>query len=149
MDQHGTADPPHGNPVVEAVAGIGSLFGLQAVDEPEHVKRVIAAGGQTVDEPYIYALLEAGATQQQASFGPVRVPEGHLWVVGDSRNDSVSRAEGNGPVPVANVIGKAWFSSIRSAGSARSRRRLAAGLTPGVGGRSREPPRPVGDVGGR
>jgi signal peptidase I len=27
----------------------------------------------------------------------------------DSRDDSVSRAERNGPVPVANVIGKAWF----------------------------------------
>jgi signal peptidase I len=90
------------------VTGIGSLFGLQAVAETEYVKPVIAAGGQTVDEPYSYVLLEAGATQQQASSGPVRVPEGHLWVVGDSRSDSVDpRAEGSGgPVPVANVIGK-------------------------------------------
>jgi hypothetical protein len=39
------------------------------------IKRVIAPGGQTVDELYIYVLLEAGAAQQQASFGPARVPK--------------------------------------------------------------------------
>jgi signal peptidase I len=62
-----------------------------------------------VDEPYIYFLPQAGAVQQ-VSFGPVRVPEGHVWVMGDSRNDSIdSRAEGNGPVPLTNVIGKARF----------------------------------------
>lgn len=118
---------PHGdeNPVVEAVAQLGSLLGIHAADETEFVKRVIAVGGQTVaccdernrvlvdgvalDEPYIYFLPTAGAAQQ-ASFGPVRVPEGHLWVMGDSRNDSVdSRAEGNGPVPLADVIGRARF----------------------------------------
>jgi signal peptidase I len=38
------------------------------------------------------------------------VPDGELWVMGDSRNDSVdSRAEGNGPVPVSQLIGKARF----------------------------------------
>ena len=113
------------NPVVAAVAQLGSLVGLHAADETTYIKRVIAVGGQTVaccdernrilvdgvalDEPYIYFQPEAGAPQQ-ASFGPVRVPEGHLWVMGDSRNDSIdSRAEGNGPVPSANVIGKARF----------------------------------------
>lgn len=112
------------NPVVDAVARVGALIGLGA-DETVYVKRVIAVGGQTVaccdernrvlvdgapvDEPYIYFLPEAGPPQQ-ATFGPVRVPEGHLWVAGDSRNDSIdSRAEGNGPVPLANVIGKARF----------------------------------------
>jgi signal peptidase I len=118
---------PHGgaNPIVDALHQVGALIGLGAADETEYVKRVIAVGGQTVaccdernrilvdgvavDEPYIYFLPQAGVAPQ-ASFGPVRVPEGHLWVMGDSRNDSIdSRAEGNGPVPVANVIGKARF----------------------------------------
>jgi signal peptidase I len=117
---------PHGaNPVVEGLKQLGSLVGLHAADETEYIKRVIAVGGQTVaccdernrvlvdgaavDEPYIYFLPEAGAARQ-VSFGPVRIPEGHLWVMGDSRNDSVdSRAEGNGPVPLTNVIGKARF----------------------------------------
>jgi signal peptidase I len=113
------------NPVVDALQQVGALIGLGAAEETEYVKRVIAVGGQTVaccdernrilidgapvDEPYIYFRPEAGPPQQ-ATFSPVRVPEGYLWVTGDSRNDSIdSRAEGNGPVPVANVIGKARF----------------------------------------
>jgi signal peptidase I len=114
-----------GNPVVDVVRRLGALAGLHTADETVYVKRVIAVGGQTVaccdqrnriivdgstvDEPYLYFLPEAGP-MRQAEFGPVRVPDGELWVMGDSRNDSVdSRAEGNGPVPLSQVIGKARF----------------------------------------
>jgi signal peptidase I len=118
---------PHGgtNPVTEAVSQLGSLVGLHPADETEYVKRVIAVEGQTVaccdqrnrilvdglalDEPYIHFQPQAGAAQQ-VEFGPVRVPEGHLWAMGDNRNNSIdSRAEGNGPVPLTDVIGKARF----------------------------------------
>jgi signal peptidase I len=114
-----------GNPVLDAVRRLGALVGLHTADEAVYVKRVIAVGGQTVaccdqrnriivdgstvDEPYLYFLPEAGP-MRQAEFGPVRVPDGELWVMGDSRNDSVdSRAVGNGPVPLSQVIGKARF----------------------------------------
>lgn len=45
-------------------------------------------------------------------FGPVKVPAGNLWVMGDNRNDSLdSRAhqddEFSGSVPVKDVRGKA------------------------------------------
>src|SRR6202008_4336749 len=48
---------------------------------------------------------------QQASFAPIDVPEGMLFVMGDNRNNSSdSRYQGggghNGLVPVDNVIGK-------------------------------------------
>jgi signal peptidase I len=116
-----------GNPVLDAVAQLAALVGITShtAYETDYVKRVIAVGGQTVaccdernrilvdgvgvDEPFLYFLPEAGPLRQ-AEFGPVHVPDGELWLMGDSRNDSVdSRAEGNGPVPVSQVIGKARF----------------------------------------
>src|SRR5690606_29737710 len=98
------------------------------------VKRVIAVGGQTVeccddqgrvmvdgqplDEPYVeddYPWMPGQANAAYPVgrvFGPVTVPEGNLWVMGDNRNESAdSRAhigdEFQGTVPVDNVRGKA------------------------------------------
>jgi signal peptidase I len=63
--------------------------------------------GQPLDEPYIYYLPAAGPARQ-IPFGPITVPQGELWVMGDSRNNSSdSRIDGHGPIPVENVIGKA------------------------------------------
>jgi signal peptidase I len=111
------------NPVAQGLQQFGSLIGLAPPDEKDFVKRVIAVGGQTVsccdsrnrvmvdgqplDERYIYYLPEAGPARQ-ATFGPITVPEGQLWMMGDSRNNSAdSRVPDHGPVPVANVIGQA------------------------------------------
>jgi signal peptidase I len=114
------------NPIARVVQGAASLVGLAAPDEKDFVKRVIATGGQTVrccgpdnqvmvddkplQEPYVY--WEPGRGSAERQFAPVTVPEGHLWVMGDNRNDSAdSRVQGgggvNGAVPVDNVIGKA------------------------------------------
>jgi signal peptidase I len=109
------------NPVVRGLQLFGSLIGLAPPDEKDFVKRVIAVGGQTVqccdargqvmvdgkslDEPYIFYLPQAGPPKQD-SFGPVTVPEGQLWMMGDSRNNSAdSRVPDHGAVPVGNVIG--------------------------------------------
>jgi signal peptidase I len=111
------------NALVRGLQLLGSLVGLAPPDEKDFVKRVIAVGGQTVqccdsrnrvmvdgkplEEPYIYYLPEAGPARQNA-FGPVTVPDGQLWMMGDSRNNSAdSRVADHGPVPVENVIGKA------------------------------------------
>ncbi|WP_084037389.1 signal peptidase I [Haloechinothrix halophila] len=104
----------------------GSLVGLAPPDERDFVKRIIAVGGQTVRccdgnnrvvvdgeplyEPYLY--WASPYHQEQEEFGPVTVPEGAVWVMGDNRNNSSdSRVQGGGgvrgAVPVENIIGKA------------------------------------------
>jgi signal peptidase I len=117
-----SVEPPS-NALVAGLQQLGSLVGIAPPDEKDFVKRVIAVGGQTVqccdsrnrllvdgqplDEPYVYYLPEAGPPRQEP-FGPVVVPQGQLWMMGDSRNNSSdSRVPDHGPVPVENVIGKA------------------------------------------
>ena len=104
--------------------------GLQAVgllpaNTGHHiVKRVIGIGGDTVaccstngnltvngaelDESY----LDEGMAPSEETFS-VTVPEGELWVMGDNRSNSKDSRyhqlyEGNGFVPVENVVGRAW-----------------------------------------
>jgi signal peptidase I len=126
------------NPVLRWVQNTLSFIGFVPPDENDLVKRVIAVGGQTVQcradtgltvngkplkEPY----LDPNTMMADPSvypclgseFGPVTVPPGRLWVMGDNRTHSAdSRAHcpmlctGDptaGTVPVANVIGKARF----------------------------------------
>ncbi len=117
--------PPDGR-VVEFFGQLGSVFGMAPADQRDFVKRIIAAGGQTVmccdednrvvvdgeslDEPYVY--WEPGSGTEQQPFAEVTVPEGMVWVMGDNRNNSSdSRIQGGGgargAVPVDNIVGKA------------------------------------------
>jgi signal peptidase I len=113
------------NPIVAAMQSALSVIGLAPPAEEDFIKRVIAVGGQTVaccdaqnrvtvdgrplTEPYIYYVPDS-LPKEQNRFGPVIVPKGDLWMMGDSRNNSEdSRWPGQGPVPMSYVIGKARF----------------------------------------
>jgi signal peptidase I len=116
--------PRSDNVLVRALQQAGSLVGLAPPDERDFVKRVIAVGGQTVQccdrdnrvmvngvplvEPYVMLV----GHEPQEEFGPITVPPGGLWMMGDNRNNSAdSRRHISDPrlgtVPVSNVIGKA------------------------------------------
>ncbi|MDA8352294.1 MAG: signal peptidase I [Firmicutes bacterium] len=94
----------------------GEVIVFHATEEKDYIKRVIALPGQTVsaynnvvrvngesiEEPYI----DEG--NRTADFGPVKVPEGHVFVMGDNRmNSSDSRNPEVGPVPIDHVVGRA------------------------------------------
>ncbi|MFH8365323.1 signal peptidase I [Streptomyces sp. NPDC018031] len=111
-------------PVIEGIQKALSFIGLMpSAEEKDLIKRVIAVGGDTVecqkggpvkvngkalDEPYI----QSGDTPcDDRPFGPVKIPDDRLWVMGDNRDDSLdSRYHQNieqGTVPVDEVVGRA------------------------------------------
>lgn len=91
-------------------------------DHTPFIKRVIGVGGDTVeihdggvyinderlDEPYIYTESDGTVQTTDASQERWVIPNDDLFLMGDHRQDSAdSRAFG--PVPVNQVIGRAWL----------------------------------------
>jgi signal peptidase I len=107
---------------------IGDLVGISQPGEKDFIKRVIGLPGDTVaccdaqgrvtvngmplDEPYVQDNSPLDIDPQPGhcgprKFNPVVIPPGDIWVMGDHRMVSQdSRCQG--PVPIANVIGKAF-----------------------------------------
>jgi signal peptidase I len=83
----------------------------------DFVKRIIGLPGETIQvtKGVVYidgkALAEPYITADRApiqDFGPYRVPEGQLFMMGDNRNNSADSREW-GPLPLENIKGRAWW----------------------------------------
>jgi signal peptidase I len=109
-----------GNPVSRGAHKVADWIGL-APEGTDYIKRVIglpgdrvaccdAQGRVTVNghalvEPYVY-IDQPG---YRMTFQQVVVPPGHIFVMGDHRNDSYdSRAQDVGPIPTHDVVGRAF-----------------------------------------
>jgi signal peptidase I len=87
-----------------------------STSEIPYIKRVVGLPGETLEirnnrvwidgevlsESYV-------AEVQQHNYGPVQIPAGHIFVMGDNRN--VSRdSRAIGPVAIDDIIARAWAS---------------------------------------
>ena len=77
---------------------------------------------ETLPNGRTYETVELGRSAED-NFGPVTVPAGHLWLMGDNRDDSadsrVPEWQGGlgGPVPWENIGGRAEFITFSLDGS--------------------------------
>ncbi|MFD9541684.1 signal peptidase I [Streptomyces sp. NPDC060022] len=113
-------------PEPNAVQKFLSFIGLMpSAEEKDLIKRVIAVGGDTVeckkngpvvvngkaldDKSFIF---EGNSACDDEPFGPIHVPEGRIWVMGDHRQNSLDsryhqELPGQGTVSTDEVVGRA------------------------------------------
>lgn len=63
---------------------------------------VIMVNGVRIDEPYVQ-------NKTNMNWGPVLVPEGHVWVMGDNRPRSDDSRGTVGFLPITKIVGRALF----------------------------------------
>ena len=100
-----------GSWIGEVLEGVG----LREPDETELIKRVIGLPGEVIEarggrvlvngrelvEPYLPPDVATG------DFGPVTVPDGSYFVMGDNRGSSLDSRYALGPVPEDRIVGRA------------------------------------------
>lgn len=108
-----TAKSVPSSPFARFFRSIGVAIGVTE-DQTVLIKRVVALPGETVsarggrvyvgNEVLVEPYLPARTTT--SDFGPVKVPKGDVWVMGDNRGNSED-SRFFGPIPIHTIIGRA------------------------------------------
>lgn len=93
-----------------------SLFGFPTGSSQDFIKRVVAVGGDTVEGRDGSLFVNGEAAEESylpngtetSTFGPVDVPDGMIFMMGDNRANS-DDSRNFGPIPVDAVVGKAFL----------------------------------------
>lgn len=98
--------PQRGDVVVLRVNGAGDLLIKRVVGLPGDQMEIrdgqVFINRQRMDEPYV-------VSPATGNYGPVDIPPLCLFVMGDNR-DLSSDSRAFGPVPIEDVVGRAWLS---------------------------------------
>jgi signal peptidase I len=113
----GAVQPEEDRSVLEKVGDtFKELFGFPVGGRQDFIKRVIAVGGDSVEgrngkvfvngEQIDESYLPEGT--QTSDFGPVEVPSGQIFVMGDNRGNS-DDSRNFGPIDESTVVGRAFL----------------------------------------
>jgi signal peptidase I len=104
---------PPSNPISRALHDTGVALGF-AQDQTVLIKRAIGLPGDRIQatggdvyvngERLVEPYLPKGTFT--SNFGPLTVPPGHVWVMGDNRTDSLD-SRVFGPISVKTIVGRA------------------------------------------
>jgi signal peptidase I len=114
------SEQPHRRPrrsvAAAVVHDVLEALGVVHPTEVDFIKRVIGLPGDTVEarDGHVYInghlLIEPYLPRgtYTSTFGPVVVPPGHVFVMGDNRTDSID-SRVFGPIPESSIIGRAFL----------------------------------------
>ena len=120
----GTATEPQGNVIERFLRSLSSGLGVAPAGEKDYIKRIIGLPGETIEMRDGVVIVdgvkvpealttEGGylAERDPNDFGPVTVPDGQYFMMGDNRqNSSDSRFPQLGTIPRDDIIGRAFVT---------------------------------------